>query len=194
MFSKISLMAVGILILGGALSAYNAQDKGASSSQEGPLSTDPGNVRIDLALITDRSKDTESASSLLQQVVKPFTVGQKIRVQVVMTNNSSEAARALVLDTFYQNRPRLLRNGEELPYRKDVQKVLPRKDADPEFLRTDNILLVPYQETKVEIINLNDWYEPLEPGSYELANRHRFSEGGKWFESSAVTFEVQPKP
>ena len=40
---------------------------------------------------------------------KPYRVGKNLRLKVMATNNSNEIIKAYVVDTYYQNRPKLYR-------------------------------------------------------------------------------------
>ncbi len=47
-----------------------------------------------------------------------------------------------------------------------------------------------YEWTRV---SLEDWYEPLGPGHYQLTVRKRFAWDGDWVQSNPVIFDVQPR-
>lgn len=188
-----SLLALYVLLTSVSPLASGCHAESASFLQDNLLLSNPDIVRMDLAPITAKTKVDDRASTELGENVKPYRRGQKVRIQLVITNNSLETLNAPVLDTYYQNRPELWRNGDRVPYREEVEKLISSKDANPEFVRIDNVPLLPNQSTKLEVLDLTDWYERLEPGSYRLMNKHRFGEGGKWIESSIIWFEVEPK-
>ena len=120
-----------------------------------------------------------------------YKVRGAVKIEVLMTNKSAGPLTVLALDTYYDNRPRLSRGGEIIPYRKNVSKLLQAKVKSPEFSRRDFIHLEPGQTKLVETINLETWYDPLEPGLYQLTIRRRFGEDWGWTpDSPAVTFEV----
>jgi len=54
------------------------------------------------------------------------------------------------------------------------------------------INLTPGVLTPTVYLQLRDWYEPLEPGHYQLSIKHRFEIGQDWIESEVLTFEVIP--
>lgn len=187
-----SFVLLAVLTANVSLSTNGYHPSSTRLLQENLLLSNPHIVRIDLAPITSKTK-VDDPSVEFGENIEPYAKGQKIQIQLVVTNNSLEKLNAPVLDTYYQNRPELWRNGLRVPYREEVEKLILAKDANPEFLRFDNVPLLPNQSTKLEILDLTHWYDPLEPGSYRLMNRHRFGEGGKWTESSMVLFEVKPK-
>lgn len=63
----------------------------------------------------------------------------------------------------------------------------------PEVINVEVYHLEPNKQREIGIIDLDNWYESLEPGHYELSTRRRFVHGGKWVDSSSITFEVVPK-
>ncbi len=95
-------------------------------------------------------------------------------------------------DTFSQNRPLLFRHGQT--YRKGLDDVLKGKEKEPgmEVIHLRITRLESNQSKALEQIDLDNWYESLAPGHYQLSTRHRFVHGRKWVESSSVTFEVEP--
>ena len=123
---------------------------------------------------------------------KPYLLGNKPRFTVMVTNNSSSQIRDLVLDTYYQNRPTLYKNGELVPYRKETANLVGVKDSDPVFVSIrGGALLEPATTTEIEELNLANWYEPLTSGVYKLTNRHRFQINGPWtVDSEPLLFRV----
>jgi hypothetical protein len=123
---------------------------------------------------------------------KPYLLSNKPRFTVMVTNNSSSQMRDLVLDTYYQNRPTLYKNGELVPYRKETANLVRVKDSDPIFVSIrGGALLEPATTTEIEELNLANWYEPLTSGVYKLTNRHRFQVNGPWtVDSEPLLFRV----
>jgi hypothetical protein len=187
------LLVLGALILTGTWSTYKGQERSVDTPQENALAKNAGIIKLDLAPINGKTKVDEEPALMLQRRGVAYTCDQKVRIQLIMTNNSAEIVHVPVLDSYYQNRPQLLKNGALVPYRQDIEKLLPLKDAEPEFVSVSSVTLKPSQSTKVEVLDLSDWYAPLEPGTYQLTDKHRFGEGGEWIESPAITFEVQSK-
>jgi hypothetical protein len=121
-------------------------------------------------------------------------VGQQIRVKVIGKNESAEEVKVALINFYSQNRPELFRNGKLVPYKPEIAKILNKtKDAEADFVRVgrqDFIVLRPYSSTTIEIINLSDWYDSLDSGSYRLTNRFR-NENGSWSaDSKPVVFEI----
>ena len=123
---------------------------------------------------------------------KPLHVGSKVRIKVIVRNDSDQRVMVRFLDPYYQNRPRLFRNGQLLTYRKKVAELTRSKDDSPEFSNLKNVVSVaPYSSAYLEELDLNDWYEPLQPGSYRLINRYRLDIDGPWTaDSEPLLFEV----
>src|SRR6266508_6909242 len=116
---------------------------------------------------------------------KPYRVGKNLRLKVMAKNNSKGIIKAYVVDTYYQNRPKLYRGDKVLPYREGVAQLTRSKDADPEFVRVGSIVfLQPTTTTVLEELNLQDWYDPLEPGLYRLVNRYRLDVDSPWTDDS----------
>lgn len=158
-----------------------------SSQQELPAAQNPGAVKVEMTTLVDwRSGGLEP--------LKPYQSGSVIRFQVLMTNSSAEKLHVLVLDRYYQSRPRLTRNDEVVPYRSSISKLLINKEKNINFYQLQfSRLLEPGKPTPVEILDLRDWYEPLAPGSYQLRTRYRFDVQGEWTPDSApMKFEVAP--
>jgi len=170
--------------------SVGGQEKANSSQQRQLLVTNPEIVQIGLAPITSKRSSTDHPRV---NASERYKAGQKVKFHLVMTNTALFAVRILTLDTYAQNRPILHRDGQQLPYREEIENVLPATENLTDFLRTDSFLLEPNSPKPLEVITLADWYEPLKPGHYNLLVRHRFQLGGKWTESSPITFEVDPE-
>src|SRR5713101_7059608 len=165
MFYLKSLVALILLISSITLLISRGYAEAANQFQDNVLISNPDIVKMDLALITTKTKVDGQAPPRLGQDVKPYEIGQRVRIQLIATNNSPETVNAPVLDTYYQNRPELWRDEERVSYREDIEKLLPLKDTSPEFIRIASVPLRPYQLTKVEVLDLGDWYERLKPGT-----------------------------
>lgn len=153
----------------------------AQRSQE-PLWKNQDLLRIEMTPIELLSNPDE----------KPYRVGGKVRLKVIAKNDSDQRIMVRVADIYYQNRPRLYKNDQLVPYRSQITKLVRSKDTSPEFAgRIDFIFVEPYSSADFEELDLNDWYGPLEPGSYRLINRYRFKIYGPWSADSApVLFRV----
>ena len=126
---------------------------------------------------------------------KPYRLTSEGLVRVVLKNETDQRVKAVLVDTYYQNRPRLYKDGKLLPYRGTVTKLIASKDNDPEFVRIGSVVFIePYSSVDAEDLKLSDWYGPLEPGSYRLTNRHRLDVDSPWsLESAELRFEVATK-
>ncbi len=122
--------------------------------------------------------------------VEQFDSGTKISFQLVITN-ASEAMVVVYspVDSHILNRPQLYRDGNLVSYREDVKESLQVKDKRVYDGRSNALRLEP-KTSKTETINLDDWYEVLPPGHYELSVWRRFIWGGEWLESPSITFEI----
>jgi hypothetical protein len=124
---------------------------------------------------------------------KPFKMGDNIFFRLIMTNNSSEPITLRFTNPYYQNRPELLRDGQKVQYRKRVAEIVEAVDKEVEFSKVSQVDVKPSEPTYVDILNLNDWYDALPPGKYQLTDRFRFVVGGDWLECPSVSFSVEPK-
>jgi hypothetical protein len=125
---------------------------------------------------------------------KPYRLGTEGSVRVILKNDTDQRIKAIVVDPYYQNRPRLYKDGKLLSYRNAVTRLVASKDNDPEFVRTGSVVFIErYSSTDIEDLKLSDWYGPLEPGSYRLTNRYRLDIDAPWTaESAELRFEVLP--
>ena len=123
-----------------------------------------------------------------------FMTGEPIRVALIITNRS---AATLVMDKgdrFFNDRPRLLKDGREVEYLEGVKKSIESKDkSGPNGLSpVIAVTLESNKQTTVEYIDLAKWYGPLNAGHYELTLGHRFHHNGPHVQSNTTTFDVVP--
>lgn len=121
-----------------------------------------------------------------------FKVGDEISFEVSVTNRLNEPIMLIMPDTYRNFRPQLLKGGEPVSY----------SDAATQFLESRKIMwattnmrsetLEPGQTRRFGYFNMNAWYEPLKPGSYQLLLKYRLERGMKWVELPPVDFEVVP--
>lgn len=120
-----------------------------------------------------------------------YKLGDKVLVEVTMTNTSTEPLEGSIGNSYFQDRPRLRKDGELLPYRKEVPAVLRQREKHPGlFGSTIPYRLEPNVPQVVHRFLFDDWYEQLEPGQYELTLRHRFWGKEIPAESDTAKFEV----
>jgi hypothetical protein len=136
-----------------------------------------------------------------QNEQRQFRVGHPIRINLSLTNNSPEPIRVIVASDISQNRLRLIKDGEVVLYRRDLPRRLRaihrddlRSNDNP--VMVDRMITIPPGETRpITLLDLNHWYDPLEPGQYQLTLcRHFRYERLRVppVESNTVTFEVIP--
>jgi hypothetical protein len=128
----------------------------------------------------------------------PFKVRDLIHFELFVTQNSLEDIRlSNFLSPHYEYRPELFRDGDVVPYTKTAQEKVERFVHGPPNGSMVGVTLEPGHEYHWSFVNLEDWYEPLGPGRYELVVRKRFTPDGGWVKSNPVIFEVQarnPRP
>jgi hypothetical protein len=159
--------------------------------QENPLGTLRQTPKQDLTLIGIRLQ-IYPADLRGRPGEKPFQVGSKVRVKVIVRNDSDQRVVVRTVDPYYQDRPRLFRNSQLVSYRAKIAELVRAKDASPEFVSLNHFVSVnPYSSADLEELDLNDWYGLLEPGSYRLINRYRLDIDGPWTaDSEPLLFEV----
>lgn len=145
----------------------------------------PDFAKLNLAGTSSEGSDNHS-----KRIVEHFDSGSKISFRLIITNASEEEIVVYSqLDPLILNRPQLSRERELVSYRENVKELLQAKDRALHDGRS-NVYALESKQSISETISLDDWYEPLQPGHYELSVWHRFIWGGEWLESPSVTFEV----
>jgi len=131
-------------------------------------------------------------AELLNKPSEPYRVGNKVYIKVVVRNDSDQRIKVRSVDRYFQNRPKLFKNGEMIPYRREIAESIQKREANPEFVSLRQVVWVSqYSSESVSEINLNDWYGDLEPGTYQLISRYRLDVRGPWTADSApLSFEV----
>jgi len=165
-----------------------SQESQISQAQRIVLDT-PEVIALKLTPVTRRTY-----AGAHQSVTGPFDTESKIRFTLVATNTSLMPLVVRTWDHRAQNRPHLLRDNQEVPYREGLNDLIKQKDNETgDIVSIVGVTLEPNNEKRLENLDLNDWYEPLQPGHYQLSTQHRFIQGGKWVDSASITFEVKPK-
>ena len=123
-----------------------------------------------------------------------FRLGEKVLLELWMTNRGTDPLGVEMGRPFFQNRPRLARDGRPVLYRTGIPGHLRAEDRHAGMLGS----AIPYRlepgaPKSVYIIDLDEWYEPLELGRYQITLRHRFWGRERPVESNTVTFEVVPE-
>ncbi len=120
--------------------------------------------------------------------LKSFNVGDRMVFRLLLTNNSVEPLEFMFIGTYSHHRPRLLKDGEVIPYREEIMERLRRTNRYG-ILSAISVTMEP-NLVKTEWFELNAFYDPLPPGRYQLVVGRRFIEGGDWIESEPTFFEV----
>lgn len=123
-----------------------------------------------------------------------FTTGDPITFDTTMTNRTNENVPVGILGGgFVQFRTRLLKDGIPVQYREEIRKTL-QGTEDKFYMMGSSVgyTLLPGRPLKIGSFDLKDWYEPLEPGHYELTLKFRFDGKRRPIESNTVTFDVLP--
>lgn len=131
-----------------------------------------------------------------------YRVGEQVPVAISMTNTSNESAYVSVSSDLYQDRPRLTKDGQVVPYTKWQTYLLQNTRKDQTCMHEDlpkRLLLRSNEPTVVDFLVVVDdtreptgalsWYDPLTPGVYELSIQRRFGLCyGPVVESNKITF------
>lgn len=173
------LPAIGLflilLVAVGGMDGFNTFSRGQSPA---------GNSKeTDLKLILSDGKET-------------YTSGDAIRFQQKMENESDGRTAVERFDLYYQNRPKLSRNGKALPYKSKTDDLVRSKEMDPGaiFFSVRLVRIEAHSNRDLEELDLSDWYDALQPGSYQLTNKYRISFDGPWTKESAeMQFRIERK-
>ena len=129
-----------------------------------------------------------------------FEVGEEIPVVVTLTNTGSEPVQYCLSTTIFQNRPRLERDGQPVPYLTNLPARTEQEDA-VELCEKRAVkqvyMLKPKQKRVVDWFTFGSrgitWYNPLPPGHYELVLMRRIECClGPTVESNRVGFDIVP--
>lgn len=134
-----------------------------------------------------------------------YRVGERVPVSITMTNTSDEPAQVCVSGSLYQDRPRLLKDGQPVPYLKLQAQMLRADDEDNTCLKDDLPEPVILQARETRVVDwfilaegstpTGDlaWYDTLPAGKYELTIERRLACcDGPAVESNKISFEVVP--
>lgn len=131
-----------------------------------------------------REKSTETPA--------PYKVKDWIGFRLLASQSAFEEIPVPVFRWPYtETRPMLMRDGDIVPYSKQAEAAAQR--SEELFGPGHELKLRSGVEHELQDIRLEDWYEPLSPGRYELTVRRRFDWQGDWLTSAPIYFEVQPR-
>lgn len=121
-----------------------------------------------------------------------YRVGDQITIFLNMTNNGAELLSVTKTNPFFHNRPRLLKDGQLVPYSREALRAVRGSQEGGYYGSVIGREIEPGLTTVIDAIDLSRWYGQLEPGSYELTLRYVFQHRGRPIESNTVTFEIVP--
>lgn len=125
----------------------------------------------------------------------PYKVKDRISFELFMTQNSNEKLTLWTpVSPCFRCRPVLVKGGEVVPYNKKRQKEIESEKPEDEFRGSGaSATYEPGREYGPGWVPLDDWYDPLVPGRYELTVRKHFTWDGDSVVSNPVYFEVIPR-
>jgi hypothetical protein len=97
------------------------------------------------------------------------------------------------LSLYYQYRPELYKDGDLVAFSKIITERVAGSERNPFSISSRPYTLVPNREYESTTLHLDDWYDRLGPGHYQVSVRKRFIWDGDWVQSNAVTFDVVPR-
>jgi hypothetical protein len=134
-----------------------------------------------------------------------YSLAERVPISITMTNNSDQPVQVCDSDTVYQDRPKLLKDSQPVPYIVGQTQILRTMDTDRTCFKLDvpePIILKPKESRVVDWFILAEgsdlrgdmaWYESLGPGKYELSIQRRLGCcNGPMFQSNKINFEVVP--
>jgi len=122
----------------------------------------------------------------------PYNFGDSIYFQLMISHTFFEPIVIWQpLNSYYDIRPELLRDGELVPYRKKAQENVEITENQPPSGSGAPRRFLPGREYDFVRINSQEWYAPLKRGHYQFNVRRRFVYDGEWIQSNSVSFEVQ---
>ena len=124
----------------------------------------------------------------------PYKVKQLIDFQLLITQTSLEKiVIENYLNPYYEYRSELIRDGDVVPYTQRAKEMAETYERRPPDGSMYPVTIERARERFWTRVNLEDWYEPLGPGHYQLTVRKRFAWDGDWVQSNPVVFDVQPR-
>jgi hypothetical protein len=195
-FGEIALVAIALLFLQAmAVGQTCSGDQAVKSSVARPALQEefrerygwlyrPVFAKLELARMLPELHDPP------EKLRVPFRTNDDISFRLLIKNTSAEGKTIILGSAYRYDRPALYKDGVLMPYRKDaLDKIEATDSPGSDFERLRKIS--PGEEF-TEIIKLGDWYEPLQPGHYELKVCRRFIWGGDWIETPPLAFGVAP--
>lgn len=185
---EIEKVVAGVALVLGALVAFQSKSSYAIQQQSPP-------IKVSIT----------TGGGLFGPSRARYSVGETVPVSITMTNNSDQPVQVCDSDTLYQDRPKLVKDGQPVPYISGQSQLLRTVQTDrtcSKFDLVDPVILKPGESRVVDWFILaegNDpkgdmsWYEPLAPGKYELSIQRRLECcDGPMLQSNKINFEVVP--
>ncbi|MGI8669593.1 MAG: hypothetical protein ACR2J3_07035 [Aridibacter sp.] len=126
-----------------------------------------------------------------------FNVGEKIYIETLIKNDSDENYPHTVISKYYNHQLNLQKVGEKRvkEHRKDKIESISRGQGKPKFFSDiEGIPIKPGESRVVGMLDLNDWYENIEPGEYRLTIQYRSNPGMPVLISNRLFIEIiQPE-
>jgi hypothetical protein len=148
----------------------------------------PNLIRVELA------RRLPSPNEDPADVNKPFAIGDRLYLRLILTNTSSEPINIFLTNPYFQNRLELTKGDQVVPYLKNIAHLVESLNGVDDIRQPMSFRLKPGVPTYVSGIDLSEWYGPLPLGVYSLHNRFRFVVGGQWVETSTLAFEIIEGP
>lgn len=167
---------LGLSVLSGPASGrlFDTRDVGAPANQ--------GALTIQVAPFELEPHEDEKQRS------RTYKAGDKVRFRIPATNNSPETVHVKIMTPYDAVRPELRANGQRVKYLEKVNGLLDRKSSLANRSRMAFVQLLPGETRRIGIVDLSDWYEPLDAGDYELTVKQRVRDG--WIQSPTLGFEI----
>lgn len=191
-----------VLLITG-MSEVIAQDKGKVVTPNGEMPNVPGLEEkierlqrllenpdfLKLKVSHVKSKPIKDEENL----IRDYKTGSEIGFELVVTNTSTEPFNIAFSDFLKQTRPHLAKDGRVIHYHKKAAEAVRLNDVLMDRIYGLTVWLYPDKPQSIGVLKLSNWYEPLEPGTYELTIKNRLTRRGKWIEAPTMTFKVIPE-
>ncbi|HKC65626.1 MAG TPA: hypothetical protein VKB86_18435 [Pyrinomonadaceae bacterium] len=190
MFTRTELVIAAMLLLGVLTAGGNGQSLNAGQRKDDVALEQQDRAIVMKITPVGYSRKANDYVEKLQ-----FKAGETIRIARMMTNTTSKPLVTSTVDDLFYYRPRLLKDGQLVEYRKEIIPSLKSYDeyglAATVVYRCIAVVLVP-NKPSVDYIDLSYWYGSLEAGHYQLTLGRRFLHGVAQIQSNTVTFDVEP--
>lgn len=122
-----------------------------------------------------------------------FKVGEKIYIEALIKNDSEENYPHTVIDKYYNYQFNLQKVGEirVKKHREGKIKTISKGQREPTyFARLEGLPIKSGEARVVGSLDLDDWYENLEPGEYRLTVQYRSNPGMPVLVSNRLFIEI----